>query len=225
MLLLFTQSIYAQMQDEAIMINNKTDILTNPNINSDKIRTLQKNEAFLIATDQDNDLEWMLIEIPRNKFSKIITKSEGHYSYEDFFISGYILRSQYTLINSLQKYDKDDLGLIFKIEKADTKMIIDQKNMRYGLEVGLRMSYVVKEMKLICKGKHIVQDESFFDDLFNVSFIPGNYSSLENKRKFRIYHNEDYYYIKQDCGDGAGSYEITWVIKDGKIIQRLIDTI
>ena len=109
------------------------------------------------------------------------------------------------------------------IEKIDTSKIISKTNVSYGLEVPLN-SNEVKELYLKWKGKLIKQDTALFDDLFNVTFKEELYSSVNNN-KFSYYFKNGIYYIKQQCGDGAGFYEITWIIKNGKIIQRLIDEI
>ena len=79
-------------------------------------------------------------------------------------------------------------------------------------------------MFLKWENKLIEQDQKFFNDLYNISFETGNYPRTKND-KFSIYKNDDVYFIKQKCGDGAGFYEITWVVKDEKIIQRVIDEI
>ena len=79
-------------------------------------------------------------------------------------------------------------------------------------------------MSIEWKGEIRLTDAVFYEDLYNVSFKEGELSSSDSK-KFEMFQKGESFFIKHNCGDGAGSYEITWVIKDGNIVQRLVDTI
>lgn len=216
--LLFLQfSVYAQKQDEAIVLENDLIVFKEASNKSDTVYTLQKNEIFLLAENDGNDQNWIAIEISQNKFSKNTTK-------HDVFITGFIPRSKIHLIDSLPKCEPNEIGLKFSIVKADTSLNIDQENLWYGLEIPLNMSYVVNEMYAVWKGELIKQDSTLYDDLYNVSFQEGVCSTSQSNRN-SCYKLGDYFFIKQGCGDGAGSYEITWLLKDGVILQRMIDEI
>lgn len=225
LLFIFAIKINAQNQEEAIILENNTFIYKKPNQSSCRIYTLDKYDILLINESDEINSDYLFVEILKNKLSKISKKVPNFNKHEDFYTYGFIQKQKVTLLDSLQKYQANDIGLEFEVVKADTTLIINEDNMRYGLEIPLSMSFTVCEMSLIWKGKKIIQDKSIFDDLFNISFTPGIYTSIESNKNFENYFLDDYHYIKQQCGDGAGYYEITWKIKDGKIISRHIDTI
>lgn len=111
----------------------------------------------------------------------------------------------------------------FEIINARTSRFSKEK-LIFGLESPIEDSFSVKRMYIHCKDKSIQVDEKYYNDLYNVSFIEGNYSSLKNER-FKTYTKGKMTFIRQKCGDGSGSYDIIWVIKDCEIIQRLINEI
>ncbi len=217
-------NIFSQMENEAIAIENNVIIYTKNNIKSKKLYTIKQNEAILISFENEMPYSsWIEITIPRNKYSKSVY--EKHNYFKKNYISGFIQTSKVKLIDSLELKKDTLIELIFHIDNADTsKKDHINKIITYGLEIPLNISFEVKEMYLKWKGELIKQDSILFNDLFNVSFKKGIYTSEKNER-FRFYYHNGIYYIKQDCADGGGSYEITWVIKNGKIIQRLIDEI
>lgn len=217
-LLIFPCCLYGQKQDEAIILENKAVVYSKASFGSDKTYILQKNEVFLLAENEEIDKEWVQVEIHQNKLSKIPELQKN------FFITGFIPRANICLVDSLPEDETNKIALKFGIVKADPSQKIAQNKIRYGLEVPIDVSYVVNEMFLDWKGKLIKQHRKYFDDLFNISFQEGVYSSKEIGR-FSIHNLDDFAFIKQQCGDGAGSYEITWVIKDGFIIQRMVDEI
>lgn len=72
-------------------------------------------------------------------------------------------------------------------------------------------------MFLNWNGKLIEQEPEFYDDIFNIH---------KTERKLDPYAQlDDVFYIKQNGGDGEYSYKIIWVIKNGNIIQRIINEI
>lgn len=107
---------------------------------------------------------------------------------------------------------------------VDPPYVIPEDNLCYGLEGIFPSSTLINEMRLYWDGKLIKQDQKFYDDLFNIHFEEGIYSSKESN-KFSIHSRDQTFFFKQSCGDGAGFYEITWVIENGILIQRLIDEI
>jgi hypothetical protein len=216
-LLFWQYAVYAQKQDEAIVLEDNLIVFKDASNKSDTVYTLQKNEIFLLAENDGNDQNWIAIEISQNKFSK-------HIANQDVFITGFIPRSKIHLIDSLPKCEPSEIGLKFNIVKADTTIADNQVNLGYGLEIPLSMSFVVNDMFIEWKGSLLKQDHNLFDDLFNVAFKEGMYSTGHIKW-VSSYKFGDCFYIKQGCGDGAVSYEITWVIKDGIILQRMIDEI
>jgi hypothetical protein len=212
--ILFSSLIIAQKQDEAITFENKLIVNREPKFDSDTIYTIKKNEVFLIVENEENNSDWLYVKITLNKFSKIKSKN----------IYGFIPKSKVIFIDNLNKNSQENIALKFNLIKADTINKISHNESQYGLEIPLNLSFLVNSMSLQWKGKTINLNTELYDDLYNVSFREGNYSSIENPM-FVIYEYESVFYIKQECADGAGYYEITWVINNGEIVQRIIDEI
>ncbi|MFD1096119.1 hypothetical protein [Salegentibacter chungangensis] len=208
-----SQLIFAQKQEEVIANNSKLIVYENANKNSKPIDTILRDEAFLITENHQNISEWILVDIPENNLNR-----------DESFKNGYVQKSQIKNISSLPVYKENDIGLIFKIKKIDTKKSLEKGNSGYGLEIQLTDSFETEEMILKWNENRQVIDAKYYNDIFNLDFKEGKISS-ENNDKFKIYKRGNTYFINQKCGDGAGFYEITWIIQKGRIIQRLIDTI
>lgn len=174
---------------------------------------LKKNEVFLIQIDQDPTSDWIGIEFPLNRFSTYSNKSEKKFSV------GFVQKSMIKRVKDLERYDPDDLVLNFQIVKA---VEIPANRWVYGLEPLLEISYSVSKMTLEWKNGKSNLGPVLFDDLFNINFFEGLYSSRLND-KFSFYRNDNVVFVQQACGDGAGSYEVTWVISHGVVMQRIID--
>lgn len=218
LLVLLTQKAFPQMQQEVIPTKEIVIAYSEPSETSTPVDTLLENEVFLITEYDDSNSEWIMVDIPQNKSSQ---STSGKI---DFFQSSFVKRAEIRLLDDLSVPKEKDVIINFQVIKADTTRHIPKENLRYGLEIPLRDSYRVSEMSLNWKGKRRLIDAVFYEDLFNVSFKEGNLSSTDNQQ-FRIYQKGTTYFIKQQCGDGSGAYEITWVIRDGEIRQRLIDEI
>jgi|SRR5690625_2572530 len=215
---LITQSVFAQKQQEVIPSNENAIIYIDSTKTSTHIDTIIENEVFLITEYDASKSEWIMVDIPMNKMSK---SKSGKI---DFFKTGYVKRTDINLLDELSKATENNVRITFQIVKADTNKNIPSDNLRYGLEIPLKDSYQVTKMSIEWKGEIRLVDPVFYEDLYNVSFKEGELSSSDNK-KFKLFQKGELYFIKHNCGDGAGSYEITWVIKDGNIEQRLVDTI
>ncbi len=186
-----------------------TNVRKNKSVKSEIIYQVKENEVFFIDVEYiDSDSNWIKVWISKDKFSKY---------YSDNDITGYIHRSRIKSLGSLSISKDNNPKLVFKIKKADTTRVFEKNS--YGLEIPLSMSYEVKEMKVIWKGETLTQDRQLFDDLFNIQFETGNYTS--DQKRFTTYKQGETYFIKQACADGGGYYEVVWVIRNGKIIQRL----
>ncbi len=106
----------------------------------------------------------------------------------------------------------------------DTTEITDASFINYGNDNCVDEFYLVEKMELYWQGKWIEQPDTLFKDLCALWHDAGTFSTFDSK-EFRIYKIDEFYYIRHDGGDGASAYDIIWVIKDGKIVQRLIDSI
>jgi hypothetical protein len=198
-----------------------TNVRKDASTKSEIIYKLVDNEVFFhyeAAFDSDVDNEnWVYVMIPRNHFS-IITDLEKPYYY------GYIHRSRLKPLNQLEKipYPQKD-KLIFQISKVDTlekkvDNLIDGYA-PYGLDIYLHQSTQVNSLKMLWNDKLIPQPNILISDLYNMTFEEGEYNS--SKHQFEYYKNNESTFLVQECADGGGYYQIVWVVKDQKIVQRL----
>lgn len=194
-------------------IDGYTNVREEPNSQSRIICRLNDGEAFSIDEAYiEMDSRWIKVWIPSNKFSKF------EKDYSNAYITGFVHKSRIVLIDSLQTIDVDQPRLIFDIQKADTSRV--SSSGEWGLEIPLADSHEVSSLSLKWKEQIIEQDLILFDDIYNVTWISGLLTS--EQERFKTYQRADTFYIHQQCADGAGYYEIVWVIKEGIIIQRVI---
>lgn len=186
-----------------------TNVRKDESSKSEIIYQVKEDEVFFVDVESiDLKSNWIKVWISKDKFSK-------YYSANDF--TGYIHHSRIKSLDSLPISKDNNPKLVFKIEKADTTRVFEKTP--YGLEISLSRSYEVKEMKIIWKGETLAQEQQLFNDLYNIQFEIGTYSS--DQKKFTTYKQGETYFIKQACADGGGYYEVVWVIRNGKILQRL----
>ncbi|HLV45953.1 MAG TPA: hypothetical protein VKY32_02815 [Flavobacterium sp.] len=202
--------LFGQKQDIAIIRNDKSPVFFEPSADSEIVYNLNKYQGFFIVENLEINDEWAEVQINPETNNKSVD-----------FINGFILKSE---INKFENINHDESEyLSFEIINARTSRFSKEK-LIFGLESPIEDSFSVKRMYIHCKDKSIQVDEKYYNDLYNVSFIEGNYSSLKNER-FKTYTKGKMTFIRQKCGDGSGSYDIIWVIKDCEIIQRLINEI
>ncbi len=189
-----------------------TNVRKEPSIKSEILYKVKENEVFFIDVEYLNlESDWILIHIPKSKFSKYDS------DWKPYDLNGFIHKSRIRDIDSLPTVTGNNIKLIFKIVKADPNKDLDQGT--FGLDIPLSISYEVKDLTLEWNGERFPQLKELYNDLYNVSFNEGIYDSTEER--FKIYFFIDTYFIRQKCADGGGYYEIVWVIRDGEIIQRL----
>ena len=141
--------------------------------------------------------------------------------YADGETEGYVHHSRLLVLDSLEICRGDCPELVFRIAAADTSKVIDR--VVFGLEIPLAHSFEVAGLQLKWRDSTITLTEELYDDLYNVAFGAGTYRSRDLRT--RTFQRGDTYYLSQRCADGAGTYEIVWVIRDGKIIQRLAGSV
>ena len=209
LILFFLQTIiFAQKQDEVIITTNKAKVYASANEKSAIIYELNKYEVYLIVENYEVDSNWVEIEVQKKVNS----------------ITGFIHKSEFQLLDNNPIIKNYEIIVSFDLVKATEIEINKNAKINYGLQVPFEESYVVKKMNLICKNTIIEIHKTYFEDLFNISFKEGSYTNEDND-KFTTYELDNIFYIRHNCSDGAGSYQVTWVIKDCQIIQRLIDEI
>lgn len=211
-LLLLTFQSFAQ-----IGLIEDTDGYTNVRkerkIDAEVVHQVKENEVFFMNEEEiESDSNWIEVWIPRNKFSKYLI------DFSNSDVTGFIHRSRIKPIDSLQSLNSNIPELLFEIQKADTTKELTIGT--FGLEIPLSMSYEVEKLSLVWNDSIFVQESILFDDLFNIAFEIGIYRSSE--QRFTTYRQGETYFIKQECADGAGYYEIVWAIRNGEIVQRLV---
>ena len=207
-----------------------TNVRNKPSSESEIIYKLIDNEAFFYYEDSFGDTEntdWIYVMIPKNKFS--VQWSYGYYY-------GYIHKSRLKPISQLENVTEPDQILKFTISKVNIKdkrqgkVMVEGEEVYlinglgyYGVEIGLEASYDISSLELIDKGQVIPQPPILYLDLYNVSFVEGEYKS--DTRRFETYKNGEVTFVHQECADGAGHCRIVWVITQGKIVQRLVGSL
>ena len=164
--------------------------------------TLQKGELFFISVDSENSI-WIAIE------------------YGEEFKTGFVHHSRIIEITKLETPIENIPELIFK-----TKPVQDTENRKIygGMNLPLSESYELDKICLVQKSDTIQQDSKFSRNVLTPFLPSGDYPSIDliSKGKIKVYRYEDFVYYRMKLGDGSEYYESIWVVKNDKIIQRLI---
>ena len=207
-----------------------TNVRSEPNTKSEIIYKLYDNEVFFYFDASDDskteNTDWFPVMIPRNKFSIRTGIVDPYY--------GYIHKSRLKPLDELEEVAQSDNQLVFNVSKVDTlykqvDVFNEDDNSRryhlidgfmtYGYDIYLHQCTEVNSIDLLWDGQLIPQSRILVQDLYNVSFETGEYKS--NTKRFKQYINGDVTFIHQQCSDGGGYFEIVWVVKQQRIIQRL----
>jgi len=206
-----------------------TNVRSKPTVDSEIVYKLKENEVFFYYEEpfgtMAENTDWKYVMIPQNKFS-IQLSGYG-------YIYGYIHKSRLKPISQLENIIEPDQTLKFNITKVNVNdkregntMVQGEKIYLingvgyYGVEIGLERSYDISSFEIIESGQVIPQSPILYLDLYNISFTEGEYDS--NSDRFKTYINGEFTFIQQECADGAGYYQIVWVINQSRIIQRLV---
>lgn len=234
-LALFMSCISAIVAQAQVAIINDPDGYTNvraaPSIEADIVYQVKSNELFFYFYEfdidgvwyavDDSSVQWIEVELPPNRFSQFT----NHTTIQ----TGYMHKSRLLPLESLEQIPNENAYLIFDIipglerekdsSSTNSQWYISGK-IPFGLEAGLSRSTAVASCMLIVEQDTITLDGNLVDDLFNVSPDVGYFSTLDNNR-CSVFKQGNFIYIYQQCGDGAGYYEIVWRIKGNQIVQRL----
>ncbi len=193
-----------------------TNVRELPDGKSDIIKRVYENEVFWYNYEEiEQEKEWISIYIPKNDYS--LGKSEPSY------IVGFIHKSRLLPLEKLQKYTGNDF--IFEYELSDfdgTNRIIDKQDGKWITAIDGRPVWgvdgnlpkiQVDDIKVVIEGQNIEIHEVFYSDLY------------ECDNNISIYKNGDTYFVHQWNSDGAGSYEVVWVLDKNGLKQRLVGTI
>lgn len=208
-----------------------TNVRAAPGIDADIIYQVKSNEAFFYFDEveingewyfiEDSVVKWVYVEIPQSRYS-FITDSTS-------FISGYIHKSRLLPLEKLKEAHDDEAYAVYSIIPAIERKKDSTATQHYyhisgkepfGLETGLKNSTAVSACTINLKGHTLNVPYELLNDLFNVSFEIGAYSTVHNRSA--VYKSNETIYIYQECGDGAAFYVIVWCIKGKNIVQRLV---
>jgi len=190
-----------------------TNVRKAPDGKSEIIHKIYENEVFWYDYEEtDQEQEWISIYLPKNDFS--LGKSEPSY------IVGFIHRSRLLPLEKLQGYTGNDFIFEYKLSDFDsTNRIIDKQDGKWITAIDGRPVWgtdgnfpktQVDDIKVIIDGQKIEIHEVLYSDIY------------ECDSGISIYKNGDTYYAHQWNSDGAGAYEIVWVLKKNGLKQRLV---
>ncbi|MCE4563825.1 hypothetical protein INQ51_05840 [Maribellus sp. CM-23] len=200
-------------------INDKdgfTNVREKPSIDSKVIYKLNNNKVFWYDYSEKNDTsDWAIVYIPKNDLSLGCT---------DFkFLVGFIHKSRLAPLDKMEEYKKSDFKFSYTLKDFNPdNRIIDWINNRsvssidgqsvWGTDGELPKTEIEK-ISIKIDGEEININKAFYSNLF------------ECDNEFKVYKKEDTFFVYQDNSDGAGYYQIVWVLNKTGLIQRLLGTI
>ena len=203
-----------------VAIINDNDGFTNvrekASMSSKVIYKLKDNKVFWYDYSEKNDSsDWVVVYVPKNDFSFGCTDFE--------FLVGFIHKSRLAPLDKMEEYKNSnfEFSYILKDFNPDNR-IIDWVNNRsissidgqhvWGTDGELPKTEINK-IAIKINGEAIDVNRTFYANLF------------ECDNEFNIYKKGDTYFVYQDNSDGAGYYQIVWVLDESGLKQRLVGTI
>ncbi len=190
-----------------------TNVREAPDQKSEIVHTLHQNNVFWYSQyDLKKKKEWISIHILKNDFSL------GNI--QERFVIGYIHKSRLLPLEKLEKYTGTDFSFEYTLSDFDsTNKVMENYNQSgieaingrtlWGTDGGFPHTQV-GDIQVIIDGANIEIHEVFYADLF------------ECDNEISIYKNGDTYFVHQWNSDGAGAYEIVWVLDKSGLKQRLV---
>lgn len=192
-----------------------TNVRKAPDGQSEIIHRVYENEAFWYdyeTTDKEQD--WISIYIPKNDFC--LGKSEPN------FIVGFIHKSRLLPLEKLEKYIGSDFSFQYTLSDFDsTNRIVDKQEGKWITAIDGRPVWgtdgnfprtKVDDIEVKIDGQEIQIHKIFYSDIY------------ECDNDLSILKNGDTYFVHQWNSDGAGAYEIVWVLDKNGLKQRLVGT-
>lgn len=192
-----------------------TNVRSEPNSKSKILYKLMDCEAFWFNEDLEGN--WVEVFIPSDKFSMEYTNENAS------MISGYIHKSRLQKISSLSLASNKEIQFNVEYVNFEKGNHIIEKEKDFVTKIdgrtiwGTDGNYPKQEIKnidLVLKGKNVDIHRVFYMNLFEC------YDDIP------VYKKGSTYFVYQFCSDGAGGYELLWVIDEKKgLIQRLVGSI
>lgn len=193
-----------------------SNVRLSPNDTSEIIYKVPTDEIFILGEDyyQEKDT-WATVYITKNKFSL---------GCDDIgYIKGYIHKSRILPIEQMQlylgndfkfKYETkpfDSTGKIYDYYKESEIITLINGRHAWGTDGGIP-KIETQNIKIEIKGIKINVPKTLISDIY------------ECNNSFRVYKKDNTYFVDQWNSDGAGAYNLVWVISEAEIIQRFIFT-
>lgn len=214
-------SLHGQIVSAIINDNDGfTNIRIEPNINSKVDSKIVDGQVFEYNGDDFFEKkEWIYVSC----FKSTRTDKEAR-NYMENYISGYMHRSRVLPLDKIQtripvneindesvKYKNDSMLIEIRKRKLleveiDSLYFMDI----WGTDTGNPKNKLT-EVNLRINGEIIQIPEKYYTDLYRVN--------LENS--YVIYY-KDILIVGMTNSDGAGFYEVNWVIKNGEFVNRYI---
>ncbi len=166
------------------------------------IDTLQEGEVFFISVDSENSI-WIAIE------------------YGEDYKTGFVHHSRIIEITKLETSAENIPELLFNTKPAQNS---ENRKFYGGMNLPLTESFELDKIDIVQNTDTIQQDFKYSKNVLTPFLPSGIYSSsnLVSKGKLKLYRYKDFVYYRMKLGDGSEYYESIWVVRNGKIIQRLI---
>lgn len=182
---------------------------------SEVLLKVYDNYVFWYNQDEfDDGLEWISVMIPKNRFSFGFEFPQEKY--------GFLHRTRIKPLENLSSYSDNDFSFKYDLKPFEKEKHIYDLDKEYGKYIisidgrpphgvdGGYPSVEIEKIDAVINGKKLQVDEVYFCDIF------------ECTNGFYTYKKDDVIFLYQRNSDGAGAYEIVWVISKNKITQRLV---
>jgi hypothetical protein len=162
----------------------------------------------------DKSVEWVKVFIPKNKFS---------FDCPSKYLEGFIHKSRINPLEELKPYN----GIDFKFKLVDKPFnskdkIIDYVDDVYVFSInglhpfgidGNKPNLEIDKIDISLNNTKISVSPALIMDLF------------ECKDNSKIYKVDRNFIVHLTCSDGAGYYELVWVVNEKGIMQRLVGSV
>jgi hypothetical protein len=195
-----------------------TNLRKEPNPQSEIIGTIKQNRVFWYSEDYfKDDSEWIGVFVSKNQFSI----GCGYSS----FVKGYIHRSRILAFEDLETHEQNNIIFNYStkpftakgkiIEVSDEGFLTSINGLFAWGTDGEIPTLEIDKLELIIDDVDVKIPDILKTDL---------YQKL-NEHSLNYYKIWDTYFIKHFSSDGAGAYEVVWVVEDYELKQRLVGNI
>ncbi len=189
-----------------------TNVRQEPNSSSSIIHKIYENEVFWY---EDEVQDWISVNIPKNRYSLGCSDSD--------IVFGWIHKSRLLPLEELEKPAKEDLQFKYILSEFDPKdRIIDYHDNKWVTWIDGRPVWGTDQNlpRIEVTGINAKVEN------IQIEISPIMYSDIyECSNTFQTYKNGDTYFLFQSCSDGAGYYEIVWVLTKKGLKQRLVGSL